>query len=1451
MQSNYSVIFKGDYEHKQTSDLLNITRYIIVRQKRSRYLILEMNNLNSESLAELKLQIDEYDARGNFLGAFDFSFEKLNIKSGVFVFQEKILLNSACADFFVKITSAKYGKVDYRLGDKGSYSVFDDKKPYMPVKEKQLEPEVVKNGHTANVRKFKSPIFVSLLSLICVLAFIMGTVLHLSAFKKDEQRFILHNIEYEFVDKNKTEGSDLIVTGFAGLGKGEIVINSTLEGYNVIKISKTAASSNPDFIKTLRINGDMEIEEGAFSKCKKLTKVVTNGTKNITANTFANCTKLSEVEIYDADQIGQTAFSGCSSLKKVLVSAVQGELEIGDRAFANCNNIENIEIDQDVKYEGTCDYFYGSCTSGEVSLKLKNFIAKDETTNTVRTIGALFGDNNANIVDLEIESLTNIPSNFCDIAQKTIKSVTIHNLEDRNVSANAFVDCDKLELVSLPLVVTVGSYAFSNTAIKSFDLSMATSIGDHAFYNCNALADVTFGTNVSLNSLSKYTFGGCESLKQVVLPNTVTDIGDGAFEGCKELTSCTMAGVSVIGKQAFKGCEKITSFTFTDEVTEIGDGAFSGTSLISVVVPDNVTQIGSGVFADCSSIKSITIPFIGKTADKYNAKDADYIFGDTLYGLESVTITKAEAVANNAFEGYGNIKEVNLSPYTESIGSYAFSGCNKLRYVELPSSLTYVASTAFNACYKLFEIRNLSSDVYIERGYNVGEFALAVYSEEDERIETVNNSGYEFKHAEDGWYLTDTPRGRALTLPTSIGQNNIKYKIPEYFFNDSDVNSLTITGGAVEVPSSCFNGSAITELYTSSNASFPLSSSLFSDLNDLTTINLSGHTATEIPNEMFSGKSKLKTVVLSDTVSRIGNYAFYACTSLANMNWPYSLTTIGYSAFYNTALKNVAFNSQLKTIGDSSFQDCHSLSAVTFPSSVTNVGHRAFYNTGVTSVSLSGNVTTIGDYAFCNCTSLANVNLSNADNLATIGNSAFYGCYTLTTLTLPSALKEIYGYAFYNCNKLEEVSLPRSLTSIGSYAFANCSALAVVTLPSGMNISNSNVNYLAFSNCNNIYEIYDLRTNKLTKGSSDFGQVAINAIIIHTSLSEPRLQTYTNNGYTYKYSSQICALVNCSYNTNDTITLDGVTINSRYYEVTIIRKTFTNYISKVVIKSGIKAIESNAFGTVNVLEFNGANPTVQSYAFNYVYSFIFDSSLQAMVSDAFRSYSTVYYYGSENEWLNSSYRYNIKTTPTRFYSECIHESGSNLWNYNDNGNINTSYTPYSRSYTPADCEHDGEEIYYCEKCGHWDRTVITALGHDYIDLVCDRCGAVDETQVRLNTLANVQKKVLQITNDETNAFDLFTKSSTIIYIPTGLQEGESATLTIEAKTAVKLTFRCKVEKDVGAFNVVYGKQSYDVNDGQRQFDFDMKEGETVQIIFNKGNKQATGSNTYISTIYVD
>ena len=211
----------------------------------------------------------------------------------------------------------------------------------------------------------------------------------------------------------------------------------------------------------------------------------------------------------------------------------------------------------------------------------------------------------------------------------------------------------------------------------------------------------------------------------------------------------------------------------------------------------------------------------------------------------------------------------------------------------------------------------------------------------------------------------------------------------------------------------------------------------------------------------YVGSSQVKTVIIEDGVTSIGDRAFDGCTKLTRVVIPDSVTSIGYGSFRGCySLPSVAIPDSVTSIGDSAFAYCKVLTGITLSGSVTSIGSCAFQSCdSLTSVTMQNGVTDIGDNAFTYCKNLTSVTIPNS--VKTIGTSAFYNCAGLTRVTIPSSVTRIEQDTFKGCSGLTSVTISAGVTSIESGAFRDCTSLTSVTIPGSV----TSIEGYAFAYC--------------------------------------------------------------------------------------------------------------------------------------------------------------------------------------------------------------------------------------------------------------------------------------------------------------------------------------------------------------------------------------------------
>ena len=227
------------------------------------------------------------------------------------------------------------------------------------------------------------------------------------------------------------------------------------------------------------------------------------------------------------------------------------------------------------------------------------------------------------------------------------------------------------------------------------------------------------------------------------------------------------------------------------------------------------------------------------------------------------------------------------------------------------------------------------------------------------------------------------------------------------------------------------------------NAKWTLSSTLVLTISGNGSMN--NYSASNTP--WYSYNSKIRSVVIDEGITSIGNHAFSSADKMTSVSLPVSITKIGDSSFSKcTALKSISIPNKVKSIGAKAFIDCTSLTYIYIPNSVTSIGNNVFQNcSSLEEITILDNVTVIENHAFYGCKSLKRIHIP--DNVTSIGNSAFEGCKSLTSLTVPDSVTSIGERAFMYCESLKTVNIPDGVKKINWSTFAACSSLTNIIIP--------------------------------------------------------------------------------------------------------------------------------------------------------------------------------------------------------------------------------------------------------------------------------------------------------------------------------------------------------------------------------------------------------------------
>ena len=515
------------------------------------------------------------------------------------------------------------------------------------------------------------------------------------------------------------------------------------------------------------------------------------------------------------------------------------------------------------------------------------------------------------------------------------------------------------------------------------------------------MAEYTY-TNDSLSKKYITSAPWGNRVKSVSIQDGVTSIGSWAFLRCTDMTSVMIPdSVTSIGNSAFSSCAGLTSVTIPNNVTSIGTAAFDEcTGLKTVTIPDSVTIIKNGTFAHCTGLTSVTI---GRNVTS---------IGQSAFlnctGLASVTIgSNVTSIGDYAFSYCTGLTSVTIPDSVTSIGDRAFYNCTGLTSVTIPDSVTSIGDEAFYGCTGLTSV-TIGSNVT-----SIGDYAF---------------------HGCTG--LT------SLTIPDSV------ISIGNYAFNGcTGLTSVTIGNSVTSIGDRAFyNCTGLTEIIYNAKAAADLQDDSIAFCGAGTSSGgfrvVIGDGVEKIPAYLFDFCKGLTNIVIPDSVTRIGDDAFFACHNIEKVHITDIAVWCGivFGNYTSNPLhytKNLYVNDVLVT-------------NLTIPSSVTSIGDYAFAGcTGLTSVTIPDNVTSIGDYAFNGCTGLKEV-IYNARAVAdlTYDSSVFENAGTATDgmkVVFGESVEKIPGNIFSNCESLTSVTIGSNVTSIGEKAFYNCKGLVEIS----------------------------------------------------------------------------------------------------------------------------------------------------------------------------------------------------------------------------------------------------------------------------------------------------------------------------------------------------------------------------------------------------------------------
>ncbi len=662
------------------------------------------------------------------------------------------------------------------------------------------------------------------------------------------------------------------------------------------------------------------IGDYAFYGCESLTSItIPDSVTSIGWRAFENCTGLTSITIPDSvTSISYYAFYGCIKLSSITMP--ESITNIGEDAFNNTeyyNDLSNWE--NDVLYIGKNLIRAKTSISSSYSIKEgTKIIADNAFESCIKLSSITMPESITNIGEDAFNNtgyyndLSNWENNVLYIGKYLIEAKTSVSSScsikegTKIIADNAFEGCYSLICVKIPSSVTIiGKYAFDSCSrldttyyagsytdwlkvnIDSNNSALIANIvfeynsarpyysdkcgkgltyrfyytdeellisGTGDMYNWSGYLKTPWYSELSLirniiiedgvTSIGDYAFSNCTELKSLKIPDSLISIGNYAFYCCRNITNLTLPdSLKSIGNYAFYCCGNITNLTFPDSLKSIGNYAFYCChNLTSILLPDSLTSISDYVFYGCTGLTSIKIP-------------------------ESVTI----------------------------IGDSAFYSCEYLTNVTIPYSVRQIGNEAFRDCYR------------ITTAYYPGSFTDwkkisigSINSYLTNRIVCECNSGRPYylpgKCGSNLTYILYAD-GELIIFGTGNMYNWAGYSDAPWYSNRSSINAINISNGVTGIGDYAFENCSKLSNITIPESVTSIGDYAFKNCSKLSNITIPER-VTSIDEGVFKGCNNLASVTIPESVTRFGDYAFNDCTSLTSLTIPESITSIGDYAFY-------------------------------------------------------------------------------------------------------------------------------------------------------------------------------------------------------------------------------------------------------------------------------------------------------------------------------------------------------------------------------------------------------------------------------------------------------------------------------------------------------------------------------------------------------------------------
>ncbi len=554
-----------------------------------------------------------------------------------------------------------------------------------------------------------------ILSLLLAVVILISTVFSVTAFATADDG-TYKNFKYTVTDENSA-----VISKYTG-NESSVEIPESINGYPVTEIGDSAFKGNFSLKNAEIPNGVKIIGDYAFNDCTGLESVnIPESVEKIGKSAFFYCTRLENVNVSDGIKtIGDGAFFGCYSLKSFKIT--ESVNSVGEYAFGRCSELKSVTVENGIK--SVSNQMFADCTSlneivlpnsiesiGRRAFLNCSALESFELPDSIDTIAdyAFYGCSGINNLSISAKTIGDYAFSLCSQLESVSFSDNLETIGDEAFKSTG------LSEVSIPSAVShIGERAFETNSVKKIDVDGSnkyyTSI-DGVLFNKSETEIIdypnytqaeSYAVPQSVTSIGEYAFGGdIPSLKTVIIPDTVTEIENGAFMDFYGLEYIGIPdSVTEIGDNAFNGCSQLASITIPNSVTEIGDAAFRYcSSLQSVSLTEGLKSIGDYAFSGAYELSNIKLPNslndISPTAFFYCENFCEYLtdVSNPYFSVtDGVLYSKDKTVlVSYPFGKKGN--EYSVLSGTKSIGDYAIVS-NNLDSVYVPQSVEKIGKNS-------------------------------------------------------------------------------------------------------------------------------------------------------------------------------------------------------------------------------------------------------------------------------------------------------------------------------------------------------------------------------------------------------------------------------------------------------------------------------------------------------------------------------------------------------------------------------------------------------------------------------------------------------------------------------------------------------------------------------------------------------------------------------------